>query len=57
MVCTCGNNMIRVWVPWVGHGAWLCTRCGHLAYVNYSTGRKVVLWRPRRYGGQNSLGR
>ncbi len=52
MICTCGRGCIRVQVPWLKSGAWLCTKCGYLARLDYNTGTKEVLWRPRRYGSK-----
>ena len=50
MTCSCGCGMVRVWIPWTKVFGWLCTDCGRLWRLDYVTGRRVELWKPRRYG-------
>ncbi len=50
MICTCGNLMIKVNMPWIKSTGRFCTKCGQLARLDYKTGIKTVYWRSRRYG-------
>jgi len=50
MLCKCGQACIRVRIRRTRATAWLCTRCGRLTRLDYNTGLRVEVWRPRRYG-------
>ena len=51
MLCLCGLGMIRVRIPWISSGGWLCTECGLLARMDYRTGRRTVIGTRGGMGG------
>ncbi len=49
MICTrCWRETIKA--RWRGRRASFCTECGRLTYLDYRTGRLLVIWPGRRCG-------